>query len=171
MSDVTQSAAEPVNLIGLIDGLIEPPPPPPVSMMPQTWGWAVLAVALAVLAGWLIWRWIAHRRANAYRRAALAELDRAGSDAAEIAAILRRAALAGYPRAQVAGLTGADWLEFLNQTGGDFDAATGAALLAAPYRGDAAADPAVRKAAEGWIRRHRRPDAAPATAQAGRVAA
>ncbi|MCT4373510.1 DUF4381 domain-containing protein, partial [Yangia mangrovi] len=127
------------SLVGLINQLIEPVPPEPVSLVPQTWGWVALAVLLAVLALWGLWR--GHRRhvANAYRRAALAELGRAGTTA-ELAAILRRAALAAFPRAEVASLTGADWTAFLSRTGKSrFPDTAGEELRRAPYRDPAAA--------------------------------
>lgn len=161
MSDATDTAPEPVSLTGLIDELTDPPAPEPVSLVPQTAGWVVLAVVLVLLAGWAVWRWLAHRRANAYRRAALAELQAAGEDAAAIAAILRRCALAAYPRARVAALTGAEWVGFLNDTGGAFGPEASAALLRAPYREDTDAAPELAQAAAHWVRRHRRDDPAP----------
>ena len=113
---------------------------------------------LALALGWLGWRAWRRWRADAYRRAALAAIAAAGDDPAAIADILRRAALAAWPRERVASLTGPDWLAFLENTGGDFSGAAGAELIAAPYRsGAASASPALRTAAEQWLRRHRRP--------------
>ncbi|WP_315901551.1 DUF4381 domain-containing protein [Salipiger bermudensis] len=141
--------------MSLIDQLIEPPPPSPVPLVPQTWGWAALALLLLalVLAG--LWRWHRHRVANGYRRAALAALAQAGS-VAELATILRRAALAAYPRAEVASLTGGDWTAFLSRSGrGPFPEAAGEELRRAPYRAPGAApSPELRDAAERWLRTH-----------------
>lgn len=147
----------PQNLVDLIDALVVPAAPAPISMMPETWGWAVLAAVVALAAGWAAWRWIAQRRADAYRRAALGQLERAETGA-EIATILRRAALAAYPRADVAGRTGADWAGFLDRTAhGGFDAEAARELGSAPYRADTApASPSLRVAAERWLRTHRR---------------
>ena len=92
----------PTSLIGLIDQLIEPPEPPPVAMTPRTWGWAVLAALLALALAWFGWRAWRRWRANAYRRAALAELAAAGDDPAKIAEIIRRTAIAAWPRERVA---------------------------------------------------------------------
>ena len=61
------------SLVALIDLLVEPAPPVPVPLTPQTWGWAALTVLLLALVAWGLWRWLAQRRANAYRRAALAD--------------------------------------------------------------------------------------------------
>ena len=63
-----------LNLIELLDLLQVPPEPEPVSLFPATVGWIWSGLALAVLCGWAIYRWRARYRANAYRRAALAEL-------------------------------------------------------------------------------------------------
>ncbi len=147
----TQSAD---SLVGLLDQLILPPEPAPVSMMPETAGWWILAaivgLALAAL-GWRAWgRW----RANAYRRAALAELDKAGEDVAAIAAVLRRTALAAWPRTQVAGLVGEEWVAFLRSSG-DFPEALAWRLVQAPYRAQEEDEEGVSNAAEAWIRHHR----------------
>ncbi|MGI1661965.1 DUF4381 domain-containing protein [Palleronia sp. KMU-117] len=149
--------AGPVNLVDLIDALIEPSEPAPVPLVPETWGWALLAVIAAGLFVWLVRRRVAHRRANAYRQAALAELAQATTPA-EIAVVLRRAALAAWPREDVAGLAGADWIAFLDRTGPDgFSETTGRELVTAPWRGGATtASPALRRAAESWLRTHRR---------------
>jgi hypothetical protein len=146
----------PRSLIDLIDQLVEPPEPAPVAMTPQTWGWAVLAALLALALAWIAWRAWRHRRANAYRRAALAALASAGDDPVAIADILRRTALAAWPRETVAGLAGADWLRFLDATGGGggFADGPGTALVSAPYRAGPPA-PGLGALAERWVRRHR----------------
>jgi uncharacterized protein DUF4381 len=144
------------NLIELLD-LLEPvPDPPPISLWPQTPGWAVLGLIALVLMFWGVRTMWARHRARAYRYAALAELAQTGDDAAHIAALLRRVALAGYPRRDVAGLTGAGWLTFLDQTyGGDgFSGPIGQALLLAPYR-QSAPDAALADLARDWITTHR----------------
>lgn len=153
----TPAPAPDDSLIGLIEQLMEPTEPSPISMVPQTWGWVVLALLLLVVLAYGIWRWIRFRRANAYRRAALHMLADAGDDPDRIASILRRTALAAYPRVAVASLSGSDWLKFLDdQVGGDaFSAGTGRRLATEPYR-PTGPDPRLRPLAENWIRKHRR---------------
>jgi hypothetical protein len=148
--------AQPVTLLDLLDRLIEAPEPPPVSMMPQTWGWAVLALILLIagmVAAIYMWR---RYRANAYRRYAVKELEAARQDPAAVAAILRRTALAAYPRRDVAGLTGDNWLRFLDAqvSGHDFLEGPGRLVAEAPYR-VTGSQPALYSIAKGWVLRHR----------------
>lgn len=147
-----------LGLVELLDLLEPAPEPPPVSMMPQTAGWLWLGLALLIGLFFLIRAALRHRKANAYRRAGLAALAGVGDDPARIAAVLRRTALAGFPREEVAGLTGNRWLAFLDGTmpGGGFVDGPGRVLTEAPYR-DASAMPALADLARRWIRRHRAP--------------
>lgn len=145
------------NLIELLNMLEPVPEPTPVSLWPQTPGWLVLGIAALALAVWGVRALRARYRARAYRRAALIELAQINGDAAQIATLLRRVALAGYPREQVAGLTGAGWLDFLDQSyGGDgFSGPVGQVLLTAPYR-QSGPDAALADLARDWITTHRR---------------
>lgn len=149
-------SSTPTSLIDLLGRLEEPPEPVPVVMTPQTAGWAVLAALLALGLAWLAWRAWRRWRAAAYRRAALEALSAAGDDPAAVADILRRTALAAWPRERVASLTGLDWLHFLDATGGDgFADGPGRALAEAPYRTEHAPVPGLGDAAAHWVRRHR----------------
>lgn len=168
MSDAAD-AADPVSLVELIDRLVEPTAPAPVSMAPQTAGWLAIAVAVALALAWLSWRRWRRWRADAYRRAALAELAAVGDDPSAIAAIIRRTALAAWPRREVAGLCGTDWLRFLDATGGSgaFTAGPGAALATAPYLRSATSASGLNALAARWIRTHRAGRAGDATSWAG----
>jgi hypothetical protein len=100
--------------------------PQPVSWMPQTWGWALLAtvVLLALLATAI--RAIRRFRRNAYRREALrllADLEEGMGETGDrahafrqLAELLKRTALAAWPRSQVAALAGTEWVEFIDQS-------------------------------------------------------
>ncbi|GAB4514017.1 MAG: DUF4381 domain-containing protein [Roseibium sp.] len=149
-----------LNLAELLD-LLEPvPEPPQVSMMPQTQGWiwlgAVLLVVLVLAARYFLKRW----RGNAYRRQALRELRAGAGDVPSLAALVRRTALAAYPRSEIAGLHGRDWLTFLDRAyGGDeFSTGAGRLLASAPYRtGDKVGGQtleSLHKLVAIWIRRH-----------------
>ena len=141
--------------------------PAPVSMAPETVGWwVVLGICISAL-GYLVFRRVRRYRANAYRREALKTLndlrhafasDKSRAEALPI--LLKRAALGGYPRRRVAGLTGERWGAFLIETGSDaFTAETATSLHTLSYQGGerlSANDiAAVADAIESWIRRHR----------------
>lgn len=152
---MAETAPKITSLIDLLDQLVLPAEPPPVSMMPQTWGWAVLAAITLAMMGWAVLKWRAHRRANAYRRTALQLLDGCDDDPALIAEILRRTALAAYPRTSVASLAGQDWLRFLDQAAKGAQFSTqGTELAVAPYR-ETPADARLTRMARDWVRHHR----------------
>lgn len=103
--------------------------PPPVSWMPQTLGWKVLGALLLVLFLWLMWRGVRRWFRNRYRREALAELRRlelrwqddpetGAVVLAALPALVKRCALAAWPREQVAGASGAQWAQFIQSHAG-----------------------------------------------------
>jgi uncharacterized protein DUF4381 len=159
MSDTSQTAeTTSESLVDLMNQLIEPTAPTPIPMTPQTIGWVWLLVGI-LLALALVIRWrVRLRHDNAYRKYALDGLDAAGEDTAAIAAILRRTALAAWPRTEVANLTGDAWIAFLDATGGQgqFSGQIGDSLIAAPYRNQPQpASPELQAAARRWIIRHK----------------
>ncbi len=95
----------------------------PVSWMPQTWGW--LIVALVLLLAILFWCALAYRRwrKNAYRREALKHLeaievavrdaDKRARALRDLGELLKRTALAAWPREDVAATSGPAWAAFL----------------------------------------------------------
>ncbi|WP_170481976.1 DUF4381 domain-containing protein [Ruegeria arenilitoris] len=143
------------SLVELLDMLEPAPVPNPISMMPQTWGWVVLAVLLFGLIALAALTYLRHRNINAYRRQALLELGVSNDNPAKIAEILRRTALVAYPRRQVASLYGENWLNFLRQTAekNELTNELGQILLEAPYR-DNPDNPCLTNFAQRWIRTH-----------------
>jgi hypothetical protein len=128
-----------------VAGLIDIPLPQPVSLWPETWTSRIaIAVLIAAAVAGLLW-FVHYRRSNRYRREALSELDRierAFSDqgapselAAQLSVLVRRTALAVFPRECIAPLAGAGWLAFLDETYGrpDFSQGIGRLLVSAPY--------------------------------------
>lgn len=160
---LADAAVDPGSLTRLHDVIA----PPPVPWWPLAGGWyalAALLLATVLLGGWLLWR---RRRAGRYRKAALAELETLRNGAAapsvvatEVMILLKRTALAAYPRPQVAALTGPSWWAFLDQAAGtEFGREHGPLVQDLIY--GTAARPAGRDpvlmlcdAAERWIRRH-----------------
>jgi len=147
--------------------------PDPVPWWPPAPGWYALGVLLLVLllsAGVALYR---RRRAARYRRAALVELAtlrqavrdparRAGTLAA-LPVLLKRVALACWPRREVAALSGSGWWRLLDLSGGGdaFSKTQGETLGRVAYgREPAISDKQVKglmRAAGRWIRGHRCP--------------
>lgn len=144
------------SLVDLLNMLEPAPEPSPISMTPQTWGWAALAILLLIVLFTAVSVVRKHRRANAYRRAALAELSVPDIPAAKIAEVLRRTALAAYPRYQVAGLYGGDWIKFLNQSSDikTFNQELSHALTKAPYKATHSNED-LRQMARHWVKSHK----------------
>jgi hypothetical protein len=133
--------------------------PPEASWWPPAPGvWFILAVvfALVLVLSYRAWKkWCA----NAYRRAALVELSGTSSPA-KIAELLRRTALAVFPRATVAGKTGNDWVDWLAaQSPEPVPAGVREQLAAGIYatRTSPTDGRALAEFAGGWIRHHRSP--------------
>jgi len=122
-----------------LQGLHEIHLPDPVSWLPQTVGWYVgLGIVLLAL-GW--WGYVRRRRfaADRYRRLALAELADLTRELLtsgqrvqvlrRLPVLMKRTALSAFPRAEVASLTGARWLAFLDRTMGGTEFTEGAGQL------------------------------------------
>lgn len=126
MADPTP-ALDPATRAAL-DHLADIAAPVQVSWVPQTWGWAALSIVAAAGLAWALVRRRRQREANRYRTEALAELARleaaladgraSGEALAEVAAILKRTALAAWPRDEVASLSGGEWVAFLRKHAG-----------------------------------------------------
>jgi hypothetical protein len=128
--------------------------------------WAIAGVVVLLM----------RRRRNEYRRAGLRELPEiakrlSGSDTRvvalrELAVLLKRVALAAWPREQVASLSGERWLAFLDSTcrGTDFTSGAGRLLESSSGASDAEVDPVawadidrLVRSARRWIGHHRVP--------------
>ncbi len=102
--------------------------PDPVSWRPQTVGWYVVFGLIGVLIAWWVYGRFRRYRENRYRRFALSELaviegelqqpEKRAKALAEIPVLLKRTALAAFPRSDVAALSGEKWLAFLDKTMG-----------------------------------------------------
>ena len=120
---MSAAPSDPTSLENLYDIMT----PPPVPWWPPAPGWYVVGTAVLVLAVWAGWSWWRRWQAAAYRRAALAALQQLKACTAdeaqrapalrELPELVKRTALAAFPRQQVASLSGAAWLAFLDRTG------------------------------------------------------
>ena len=133
--------------------------PPPVPWWPPTPGWAIVLAALALVVLALLLKAVIAWQADRYRREALHLLDDPATKPVEWPALLKRTALAVWPREEVAGLTGPEWLAFLDRTAGMNVFSTGAGSLIEdiafdPKAGESAGD--LKAVVREWIQRHRR---------------
>lgn len=143
--------------------------PPPTGWWPPAPGWWVLAAVVLLMLlviAWILWR---HYRANAYRRRALAQLDRlyraqqtAHYDPLQfptrLNALLKSVALVAYPQREVAARSGRQWLDFLNDCL-QGDQQFPEEFVTTAYRHDPPPPDPERlySAARAWIKCHRRP--------------
>ena len=129
--------------------------PDSVSWWPPAPGWwiVVFASILIIVASIAFYR---YRKNRLLHKAAKQELEKIkqvfeqSSDShmlvTSISVWLRRVSLTFYPRREVAGLTGQDWLEFLDKQFGKskqslrFNHAAGLAIINAPYQNNSDID-------------------------------
>lgn len=127
-----------------VAGLIGIPLPNEVSLWPQTWEARIATLLLLFVVIVTLWH-VAHNwRVNRYRRAALAELSQIGRAATcarpellpRLTLLVRRTALAAFPRERVASLIGPAWLAFLDRSygGEEFSKGVGRLLVSGPYQ-------------------------------------
>ena len=149
----------------------------PVPLWPPAPGWYGVGWILLIALVWVTWSLMRKRHANRYRRVALAELDqlelavhdptRRGSALAELPALVKRVALAAWPREVVASLSGQTLLEFLDAAGRTraFRDGPGTCLSALAYDTRAAAaldDEHIAQlfgAVREWVKQHNAPSA------------
>ena len=133
-----------------------PDPPPFWPPAPGVWVALGIVVLMALLAGWRLY---ANRKRNAYRKAGLLLLGNARTSY-DVSVVMKRVALAAFPREQVASLYGDDWAVFLHRT-------CPRSYFSEMVTTDAAAesDQKLVELAGIWIRHHRVPESrTPATA-------
>jgi hypothetical protein len=100
---------------------VEVIPPPAISWLPQTAGWRWLGLLLLGIALYYGLRALRRWYRNRYRREAAATFRRLQQGGKrppgleEVNQLLKRTALAAWPRQEVASLSGTDWGEFLNR--------------------------------------------------------
>ena len=141
-----------------LDNLRDIVEPAPVPWWPLAFGWWALTVVLVALGLVAVVKAAIRWQFNAYRRAALRELESADSDA-DVATILKRTALSVFPREQVASLSGTQWHQWLEQTGGQPLSGPVAERLSESVFActESEKSPALQAFVANWIRTHRRP--------------
>ena len=109
--------SDPASLSRLHDIVV----PGAVPWWPPAPGWYALGFIVAATGGHLAWRYHRRRQLRRYRVAALETLqafpltgDNDLNYAAEVMSLLRRTALAAWPRAEIVPLQGGAWWQFLD---------------------------------------------------------
>jgi hypothetical protein len=141
--------------------------PDAVSAWPSTPGWTVLFVLLIVAClvgiGWGYRYWRRRRliqgiwqRFTELECAYHQQTQPAERVIAELSTLLRRLALRAYPREQIAGLQGNDWLAFLDKSlGGDDFQQRARELVTAPYQARVTSElQPVFDLCRQWIKHH-----------------
>lgn len=120
--------------------------PPPISHWPPAPGWFFLAGLILAVAGYVSYRLLKHWHQTRAKRFALKQLihleERYHNQGSvqiiteELSILVRRTALAAFPRKEVASLEGNAWLQFLDKTGNTnlFSSGPGRILSTAPYQ-------------------------------------
>lgn len=147
---------------GSLDLLHDIVVPPAASSWPLRSAWYLLFFAIVVPMGLIIRAVIMKWMKNRYRREALVELERIAHSLADsdgipqIAILVKRVALAAYPRGRVASLSGAEWLTFLDSTSGSdgFTLGPGAVLEAGYSAGSHPASAELIDTVRRWIKFH-----------------
>ncbi len=126
---------QPDPLLQLRDVMLPPAP----AFWPPAVGWWVLMVLIIIGLGVIVYlSGLIYRR---YRRQPLvAQLDaltrlQPQQSVVELSILMRRIAMTQFQRRSVAGLSGAAWLQFLDESGGtnQFTCGPGQVLASAPY--------------------------------------
>ena len=121
--------------------------PPAPGIWPLALGWWLLLVILLIF---IVWMFFVSRKLLLIRKhkrmllKEMTQLEQKLKDSPDKETItdtnilLRRIALAYYPEEKIASLTGANWLAFLDKSGGttNFSQGAGRILIEAPYRSD-----------------------------------
>ncbi len=162
-------AATPNNLPKALDKLRDIYMPPEPSMWPPAPGWWIvfgLFLITLLILGFYLWK---KRKERLWQEKVLAEVDKVITEHSDnyslqlagLSEILRRTALQQFPREDVATLHGKDWLDFLNQTGGngEFSKQYAEALADGVYRSlenetPLNQDSPLVKAVHRWLRRN-----------------
>lgn len=136
---------------------------PSVLWWPPAIGWYFVIGTFILISILILVAALMNRQRNAYRRLALAELDRAASGPnalIEISAILKRTALAIMPRQAVAALSGERWMQWLEQMapGVIFSESSRQLLTQQLYRCEVIEEEQLRElvlTSRAWLLKHR----------------
>lgn len=122
--------------------------PDPVPLWPLGQGAYLLLIAVVIVVGLFTYLYSERYRANQYRRAGLSLLGNAVT-VYDVSVVVKRVALAVFPREEVASLYGHLWTDFLKET------CPGSNLEGLQSHPEKMADQELLDAARFWIRNHK----------------
>lgn len=116
--------------------------PSPVPFWPLAPGWYALILLVSLVIGFIVYSCYRYIRKHRVRKIVLMRLEQLQQQQEDmnvpeaLSMLLKRAALFAYPRKQVAGLFGEQWLAFLDKTAmtSEFSAGLGRVLITYPYK-------------------------------------
>lgn len=125
--------------------------PQPIHNWPIAPGWLLLYTLLIVILTYLVYLYYQRKKSRSIVNFALSRLNVLENFlianpeniniAAEISTLIRRTALYYFHRQEIAGLSGKEWLDFLNRSGNTTQfSAAGSLLIDAPYRKNNSSD-------------------------------
>lgn len=138
--------------------------PEAIGWWPPAIGWWILAVAIPLLIIFLIWLYKRLTRKTAIKTAQkiLVQIKQdatrdSSQKLSDLSVLLRRVAISVSPRAKAAGLTGRQWLAFLDRSvkGTPFTEGVGQLLADAPYRKTPPTEPEISQLidlCENWLK-------------------
>lgn len=143
--------------------------PQAISWLPQTEGWLWLGGLLLILLTRYLWKRLRQWYRERYRREAAARLQQLADSAqaetilAELNQLLKLTAMAAFGRERVARLSGADWIDFLNNQcpTPSFSQEQGHLLSLAVYNSTGASGKPLQElfvSCRRWVRDHERPE-------------
>ncbi|KGJ94128.1 DUF4381 domain-containing protein [Colwellia psychrerythraea] len=118
MQSTAENIFTPKDANPVLTSLHEISAPSGINWMPQTLGWQLLLLLAFCYLLYRLYLQIKRYISNAYRRAAIVELDACAESSEgyeKVSKILRRTALYAFERNQVAPLIGADWESWLDK--------------------------------------------------------
>ena len=137
--------------------------PEPISAWPPALGWWVVFIIIIALLAASVYYWCKHIQRNRYRKYALKQLailqrQNSTNYLQQLNRLLKQTALAAEPTTDIAGLSGQQWLAFLDISGNTSDFSQGVAkvLLDGPYAPTIADVNLLEldKIAARWIKQH-----------------
>ena len=142
----------------MLEGLRDVILPATPSFWPPAVGWWIvmlIVVALCVLTAWLLRKRSRYKSQLSIVRQADEILNRTPHDAVRnLSVLVRKVAITKFPRREVAGLTGDEWLRFLDRSGNtdQFTQGVGRLLATMPYSSEAEFDvDSLHRLCRTWI--------------------